>query len=84
MVDFTFGTPLVLLDARKTKMKRLSHKDLIIALGILVAAAIVFTSVYFKEIGAETKAVKSTPEKKIKPAAILKTMVHKFSSHTAF
>ncbi|MBI1769616.1 MAG: hypothetical protein HYR67_14705 [Bacteroidetes bacterium] len=60
-------------------MKKLSHRDLIIALGILVAAVIIVTSVYFKDANVETNSVKAAP-KKIKPAAILKTVVKKFSS----
>jgi hypothetical protein len=63
-------------------MKKLSYKDLIIALGILVAAVIIVTSVYFSGPKGE-RAVKVAPEKKIKPAAILKTMVQKFSSRTS-
>lgn len=64
-------------------MKKLSHKDLIIALGVLVAAVIIISSVYFKDGNAERNSMK-VPEKKIKPAAILKAVVQKFSSHTSF
>lgn len=83
MVDFVFGTRLVFLDARK-KMKRLSHRDLIIALGILVAAVIILTTVYFSDVKAENKSVKIVPDKKIKPAVILKTVVQKFSVRALF
>ncbi len=78
MVDFKVGTALVHLDARK--MKKLSLKDLIIALGVLVAAVIIIVSVFFKDVKAASGAVKIVPEKKVKPAAILETVVKKFSS----
>jgi hypothetical protein len=81
MVDFSFGTPLVHLDTRK--MKKLSHKDVIIALGVLVAAIIVITTVFFKDAAAANNSVKVVPERKIKPAAILKTVVQKFSSRSS-
>jgi hypothetical protein len=64
------------------KMKKLSYKDLIIALGILVAAFIIVTSVYFKGPGSNEKAVKINSEKKIKPAAILNQVVQKLTSST--
>jgi hypothetical protein len=80
MVDFDFGTWLVLLDARK--MKKLSYKDLIVALGVLVAAFIILTSIYFHDTDAK-KAVKVSPEKKIKPAAIINHVLQKFTSHTS-
>lgn len=60
-------------------MKRLSHRDFIIALGILVAAVIILTTVYFSDVKGENKSVKIAPDKKIKPAVILKTVVQKFS-----
>jgi hypothetical protein len=63
------------------KMKKLSHKDLIIALGVLVAAVIIFTSVYFSDARGET--MKATPGKKVKPAAILKTVMRKLTTHTS-
>lgn len=78
MVDFKVGTALVHLDARK--MKKLSHKDLIVALGILVAIVILIVSVYFKDVKVGSGAEKIVPEKKVKPAAILETVVRKFSS----
>lgn len=78
MVDFKVGTALVHLDARK--MKKLSHKDLIVALGILVAIVILIVSVYFKDVKVGTGAEKIVPEKKVKPAAIIETVVKKFSS----
>jgi len=64
-------------------MKRLSQKDLIIALGIVVAAVIIITSVYAREIGTQSKEVKIIPDKKIKPAAVIWTVVGKFSSSTS-
>ncbi len=77
MVDFGFGTWLVHLDTRK--MKKLSHKDLIIALGILVAAFIILT-VYFKDGIVETNSMKA-PEKKVRPAAVINTVIQKLNSH---
>ncbi|GHM98527.1 hypothetical protein WSM22_00170 [Cytophagales bacterium WSM2-2] len=82
MVDFEFGTRLVHLVARQ--MKRLSHKDLIIALGILVAAVIIITSVYAKDSTAETKVLKVVPEKKVKPAAVIHKALQKLSSRASF
>jgi hypothetical protein len=61
-------------------MKKLSYKDLIIALGVLVAAVIILTSVYFKGFGMTNRSVKVAPEKKMKPAAILELVGKKFSS----
>ena len=58
-------------------MKRLTYKDLIIALGVLVAAVIIFSSVYFSD--SKSNSVK-VPGKKVKPAAILNTVVRKFST----
>ena len=79
MVDFRFGTRLVHLDTRN--MKKLSYKDLIVVLGVLVAALIILTTVYFKDGVVETNSMK-TPEKKIKPAAILNTVMQKLTSRT--
>jgi hypothetical protein len=79
MVDFEFGTRLVHLETRK--MKKLSHKDLIIALGILVAAFIIFT-VYFKDGIVQTNSMKA-PDKKVKPAAIINSVLQKFTQHTS-
>lgn len=60
-------------------MKKLTYKDLIIALGVLVAAVIIFSSVYMSD--SKNNSVK-VPAKKVKPAAILNTVVRKFSTHT--
>jgi hypothetical protein len=81
MVDFSFGTPLVYLVT--SKMKKPSYKDLIIALGVVVAAFIIVTSLYFKDGNTERNSMKVGSEKKIKPAAILKAVVKKFSSHSS-
>ena len=80
MDDYRFGTPLVHLDTRN--MKKLSHKDLIIALGVLVAAVIVITSVYFKDTTDARNSMRA-PEKKVKPAAIINTVLQKLSAHTS-
>jgi len=45
-----------------------------------VAAVIIIVSVFFKDVKAASGAVKIVPEKKVKPAAILETVVKKFSS----
>ena len=79
MVDFRFGTPLVHLDTRK--MKKLSHKDLIVILGILVAAFIILTTVYFKDGIGQTNSMK-TPEKKVRPAAVINTVLQKLNQRT--
>lgn len=62
-------------------MKRLSYKDLIIALGVLVAAVIILTTVVFSD--AKKESVKVAPGKKVKPAAIFNTLVRKFSTHVS-
>jgi hypothetical protein len=80
MVDFGFGTRLVHLDTRK--MKKLSYKDLIVVLGILVAAFIILTTVYFKDGIGQTNSMKA-PEKKVKPAAIINTVLQKLTQHTS-
>ena len=80
MDDFRFGTRLVHLDTRK--MKKLSHKDLVIVLGILVAAFIILTTVYFKDGVVETNSMK-VPEKTVRPAAIISTVLQKLSAHTS-
>ena len=63
-------------------MKKLTYKDLIMVLGVLVAGAIILTSVYFSDTKKES--VKVAPGKKVKPAAILNTVVRKFTTHTSF
>jgi hypothetical protein len=63
------------------KMKKLTYKDLIIALGVLVAAVIIFSSVYFSDDKSNSVKV---PGKKVKPAAILNTVVRKFSTRALF
>jgi len=80
MVDFGFGTRLVHLDTRK--MKKLSYKDMIIVLGILVAAFIILTTIYFKDGIVETNSMKA-PEKKVRPAAIINTVMRKFITNTS-
>ncbi|HTH56449.1 MAG TPA: hypothetical protein VL728_10430 [Cyclobacteriaceae bacterium] len=62
-------------------MKKLTYKDLIMVLGVLVAGAIIVTSVYFSD--AKKDSVK-VPGKKVKPAAILNTVVSKFTSRATF
>lgn len=80
MVDFEFGTRLVHLDTRK--MKKLSYKDLIVVLGVLVAAFIILTTVYFNDGTVHTNSMKA-PEKKVKPAAIINTVLQKLNQHTS-
>jgi len=67
-------------------MKKLSHKDLIIALGVAVAAIILVTSIYFKD-GAGQRERSSTqplPREKTKPTVLVKKVLEKLASRTHF
>jgi len=62
-------------------MKRLSHKDLIIALGVAVAAIILISTIYFKEPGkSECSSTKPMPTGKAKPTVIIKKALEKLAS----
>ena len=64
-------------------MKKLSQKDLIIVLGIAVAAIIIITGIYFKD-GAMQSHRSSTqfPEKKVKPMVFVKKVLEKLAPKT--
>jgi hypothetical protein len=68
------------------KMKRLSHKDLIIALGIAVAVLILISSIYFNE--STGKNVRSSnhpvPTGKTKPTVLIKKALEKLASKAHF
>ena len=63
-------------------MKRLSHKDLIIALGIAVAAVILVSSIYFNENSArnERSSRQPVPAGKAKPTVLIKKVFEKLAS----
>jgi hypothetical protein len=62
-------------------MKRLSHKDLIIALGIAVAAIIVVSSIYFNDASkSERSSSKPLPTGKTKPTVLIKKALEKLAS----
>jgi uncharacterized protein YpmB len=63
-------------------MKRLSHKDLIIALGIAVAAIILVSSIYFNEsMGKNERSSKQpVPTGKTKPTVLIKKALEKLAS----
>jgi hypothetical protein len=64
-------------------MKKLSHKDLIIALGIAVAAIIIVSSIYFKDTSAhQGSSTQPAPEKTIKPTVLLKNALDKMTSRS--
>jgi uncharacterized protein YpmB len=65
-------------------MKRLSHKDLIIALGIAVAAIILVSSLYFKENTnqREGSSNQPVPSGKAKPTVLVKKVLEKLTSRT--
>jgi len=64
-------------------MKRLSHKDLIIALGIAVAAIILISSIYLKDSGQnERSSTKPVPSEKAKPTVLIKKVLEKLASRT--
>lgn len=63
-------------------MKKLSHKDFIVALGVVVAAIILVVSIYFNEASTAAESVKIVPDKKVKPAAILKAVIQKLGNKT--
>ena len=64
------------------KMKKLSQKDLIIALGVLVAAIILVVSIYFKDPALlnENASGKPMTPKKIQPAAVIGHILKNFSA----
>jgi hypothetical protein len=66
-----------------TEMKKFSHKDIIVALGVVVAAIILIASLYFNEGNARAESVKIVPDKKVKPAAILKAVIQKLGNRTS-
>ncbi|HEV8515049.1 MAG TPA: hypothetical protein VGQ59_17330 [Cyclobacteriaceae bacterium] len=62
-------------------MKKLSHKDLIIALGIAVAAIILVSSIYFTDPGKkERSSTKPVPTGKAKPTVLIKKVLEKLAS----
>jgi len=63
-------------------MKRLSHKDLIIALGIAVAAIILVSSIFFNEnsIQSERSTAQPIPAGKAKPTVLIKKVLERFAS----
>ena len=65
-------------------MKKLSHKDLIIALGIAVAAIIVVTSIYHKDSVSQNERSSSqpAPKEKAKPTVLIKKVLEKLASRT--
>jgi len=64
-------------------MKRLSHKDLIIALGIAVAAIILISSIYLKDsVQNERSSTKPVPSEKAKPTVLIKKVLEKLASRT--
>lgn len=65
-------------------MKKLSQKDLIIALGIAVAAIIIISSIYLKESAGQShrSSTKPVPEKKVKPIVLVKKVLEKLASKT--
>jgi hypothetical protein len=65
-------------------MKRLSHKDLIIALGIAVAAIIIITSIYVKDNAGqgERSSTQPVPAGKVKPTVLVKKTLEKLASLT--
>ena len=61
-------------------MKKLSQKDLIIALGIAVAAIIVISSLYFKEnLVQNERSSRPVPAGKAKPTVLVKKVLEKLS-----
>lgn len=78
MVDFKTGITIVALDTVKM---RLSHRDLLLLLGILVAAIIAVTTVIYQESTNYNKQT-SAPQKSslnISPAVIVKRLFEKVS-----
>jgi len=65
-------------------MKRLSHKDLIIALGIAVAAIILVSSIYFNDstVKNERSSKQPIPAGKAKPTVLIKKVLEKLASKT--
>ncbi|HLZ17938.1 MAG TPA: hypothetical protein VKQ08_12890 [Cyclobacteriaceae bacterium] len=65
-------------------MKKLSRKDLIIALGVAVAAVIVISSIFFKDSAGQSQrtSTQPTPERKVKPTVLVKKVLEKLASKT--
>jgi len=65
-------------------MKKLSHKDLIIALGVAVAAIIIISSIYFKDSAGQSQrtSTQPIPEKKVRPTVLVKKVLEKLSAKT--
>jgi hypothetical protein len=63
-------------------MKKLSQKDLIIVLGIAVAAIIVVTSIYFRDNSLQHRSSNTLPGKAAKPAVLVKKVFGRFVSKT--
>ena len=63
-------------------MKKLSQKDLIIALGIAVAAIIIITGIYFKDSSAQTRHSTQFPQKKAKATVLVKKFLEKLAPKT--
>jgi len=62
-------------------MKRLSHKDLTIALGIAVAAIILVSSIYFNEAGKNKhSSTQPMPAGKTKPTVLIQKALEKLAS----
>lgn len=62
-------------------MKRLSHKDLIIALGVAVAAIILVSSIYLKDAGQNVRSsTKPVSSEKAKPTVLIKKVLEKLAS----
>jgi len=63
-------------------MKKLSHKDLIIALGIAVAAIIIITGIYFKDNATqrERSSTQQAPTGKARPTVIVNKVLEKLAS----
>jgi hypothetical protein len=66
-------------------MKRLSHKDLIIALGVAVAAIIII-SIYIKDSSSQSERSSTQPGAagKAKPTVLVKKVLEKLASRTHF
>jgi hypothetical protein len=65
-------------------MRKLSHKDLIIALGIAVAAIIVVSSIYFNEGKSVHSSSQPMPAGKAKPTVLIKKALEKLASKARF
>jgi hypothetical protein len=65
-------------------MKKLSHKDLIIALGIAVAAIIIVSSIYFKDSSVQRSSTHPIPAGKSKPTVLIGEVLKKLASRAHF